>query len=126
MGGLWELPGGEQLWINPAQTSYHSLAHELVHLLQGQDDIPSGERSCDVFALARHWTLNDSPPYYVRLPTEYLTTGGKIRPECARLIYNVARRAVEKREAGVRNYISHFEKTLERLKQKLEHPGGWV
>lgn len=110
------VPGGDEVWIHPSQTSYQSLAHEFVHLLQGKNDIPKGEKSCDVYALARHWTLNDSPPFYVRVPVEYRTTGGKIRPECARLLYLVARRAVEKRKTGMRNYISYFEKTLERLR----------
>ncbi|UCG51177.1 MAG: hypothetical protein JSW58_13400 [Candidatus Latescibacterota bacterium] len=112
------VPGGNELWLNPAQTSHHSLAHELVHLLQGTNDIPTGERSCDIFALARHWTLNDSPPYYVRLPAEFQTTGGKIRPEYAKLIYSIARRAVEMRKRGSRRYISYFEKTLENLKRR--------
>jgi hypothetical protein len=110
------VPGGNELWINPAQTSYHSLAHEFVHLLQGTHGVPKGERSCDVFALARHWTLIDSPPFYVRLPSEFHTSGGKVRPECAMLVYSIARRAVEKRRTGFRNYIAYFEKALEQLK----------
>jgi hypothetical protein len=110
------VPGGDEVWVHPSQTSYQSLAHEFVHLLQGRNDVPKGEKSCDVFALARHWTLNDSPPFYVRLPVEYQTTGGKIRPECARLIYWIARRAVDMRKTGTRNYIAYFEKTLERLR----------
>lgn len=116
------VPGGDELWINPSQTSYHSLAHEFVHLLQGKHDIPTGEKSCDVFALARHWTLNDSPPFYVRLPVEFRTSGGKIRPEYARLICATARRAVEMRKAGTRNYISYFEKTLEHHRPSPSHP----
>lgn len=110
------VPGGDEVWIHPSQTSYQSLAHEFVHLLQGKNGIPAGERSCDVFALARHWTLNDSPPFYVRLPVGFQTTDGKIRPECARLIYEIARRAVEMRKTGMRNYISYFEKTLDSLR----------
>lgn len=112
------VPGGNELWFNPAQTSYHTLAHEFIHLLQGSGDIPTGERSCDVYAMARHWTLNDTPPYYVRMPSGFLTEGGKIRPECARLIYRIARQAVDMRKAGVRNYISYFEKTLTGIKQR--------
>jgi len=116
------VPGGDELWINPSQTSYHSLAHEFVHLLQGKHDIPAGEKSCDVFALARHWTLNDSLPFYVRLPVEFRTNGGKIRPEYARFICATARRAVEMRKAGTRNYISYFEKTLEHHRPSPSHP----
>jgi len=108
------IPGGVELWVHPSQTSYHTLAHEFIHLLQGKHGIPTGERSCDIYALARHWTLNDSPPYYVKLPAEFRTSSGNIRPEYAKLIWTTARRAVEMRQAGTRNYISYFEKTLER------------
>ena len=116
------VPGGVEVWINPSQTSYHSLAHEFIHLLQGKHDIPTGEKSCDVFALARHWTLNDSTPYYVRLPAGFRTSAGKIRPEYARLIWTTARRAVEMRKTGTRNYISYFEKTLEAHRASPPHP----
>ncbi len=112
------VPGGNELWVNPAQTSYHTLAHEFVHLLQGNGDIPAGERSCDIYAMARHWTLNDTPPYYVRMPPGFLTDGGKIRPEFARLICRIARQAVDMRKGGVRNYISYFEKTITSIKQR--------
>jgi hypothetical protein len=111
------VPGGAEVWVNPSQTSYQTLAHEFIHLLQGRHDIPGGERSCDVFALARHWTLNDSPPYYVRLPKEYQTVDGRIRHDCARLIYEIARHAVGLRRVGTRNYIAYFEETLERLRR---------
>ncbi len=116
------VPGGAEVWINPSQTSYQTLAHEFIHLLQGKHDIPGGERSCDVFALARHWTLNDSPPYYVRLPREYQTSSGRIRPDSARLIYMIARHAVGLRRAGTRNYIAYFEKTLARLRCASPRP----
>jgi len=114
------VPGGDELWIHPSLTSYQSLAHEFVHLLQGKHEVPAGEKSCDVFALARHWTLNDSPPFYVRLPVEFQTTEGKIRPECARLICRIARQALERRRTGTRNYISYFEKTLEDLRPSVK------
>lgn len=116
------IPGGAEVWVNPPQTSYHSLAHEFVHLLQGKNGIPTGEKSCDVFALARHWTLNDSPPYYVKFPAEFRTSAGKIRPECARLIWAIARRALEMRKEGTRNYISYFEKTLEHHRPSPPRP----
>ncbi|UCH82726.1 MAG: hypothetical protein JSW50_09610 [Candidatus Latescibacterota bacterium] len=112
------VPGGNELWVNPAQTSYHTLAHEFVHLLQGSGKIPAGERSCDLYALARHWTLNDTLPYYVRLPNGFVTDGGKIRPDCARLVYAAARQAIDSRNAGVRNYIKQFEDTLRDQKQR--------
>lgn len=106
------VPGGNELWFNPAQVSHHAIAHEFTHLLQGSDDIPSGERSCDLFALARHWTLNDTAPYYLRLPVTCVTKDGKLTPTHAMLVCELARRAVDMRRSGTRNYISFFEKTL--------------
>ena len=112
------IAGGNEVWFNPSHLSYHTIAHELVHLLQGQQGIPTGERSCDVFALARHWTLNDTPPYYVRVPIQLVGRDGKLRPEGARLIYDTARRALELRNSGTRRYISFFEKSLAELNKQ--------
>ena len=110
------VPGGLEVWVHPSQTTYHSLAHEFVHLLQGGGDIPKGEKSCDVFALARHWTLNDSVPFYVRVPGEFQTPDGKLEPEISMLLCETARRALAERKAGRRNYIAYFEETLESLR----------
>jgi hypothetical protein len=118
------VPGGDEVWVNPAQASYQTLAHEFVHLLQGKRGIPAGEKSCDVFALARHWTLNDSAPYYLRVPGECLTEEGRIRPGSAKLVFDVARSAVGMRKAGMRNYIAYFEKTLERLRHSRAGSAG--
>ena len=118
------VPGGCELWVNPSQTTNHSLAHEFVHLLHGKNDVPTGERSCDVFALARHWTLNDSPPFYVRVPAEFQSTGGEMQPESARIICAVARRALDMKREGLRNYIAYFEKTLESLRPARPRLGG--
>ena len=104
--------GGDELWINPSRVSYHTMAHELIHLLQGGGGVPAGERSCDVFAMARHWTLNDTPPYYVKIPHTFLDDRGKIRGEASMTLYTTARRAIELRRSGLRNYISYFEKAL--------------
>ena len=106
------LPGGHEIWFNPSHISYHAIAHEFVHLLQGQYGIPSGERSCDLFSLARHWTLNDTAPYYVRVPRHFLDGEANVQPPYARLICAVARRAIELKQRGLRNYIAYFERTL--------------
>jgi hypothetical protein len=110
------VPGGNEIWLNPHHPSYHTIAHEMVHLLQKRDlDIPQGERSCDVFSLARHWTLNDVNPSYVKIPATLLTPDASIRPEGARLVHRVAADAVARRRAGLRNYISYFESRLREL-----------
>ncbi|MFQ5512209.1 MAG: hypothetical protein ACE5EO_10200 [Candidatus Krumholzibacteriia bacterium] len=104
--------GGNEVWFNPAQASLHTIAHEFVHLLQGAAGVPAGERACDLFSLARDWTLNDSVPCYVRVPAQFQDMWGNIAPRNAQLICDVARRAVELRGAGLRTYVAHFEKTL--------------
>jgi len=106
------IAGGNEVWLNPNRISYHTIAHEFVHLLQGRHSVPGGERSCDVFALARHWTLNDTAPYYVKVPPGLLDLWGKLPPDSAKLVYDVASRAIEMRKSGTRNYIAYFEKAL--------------
>jgi hypothetical protein len=106
------VPGGNEIWLNPIRSSYHTIAHELVHLLQGRFGVPRGEKSCDLFALAKHWTLNDTPPYYLKVPAEFLDCDGRILPEFAKLIHTVAKRALDLRQSGTRNYIAFFENTV--------------
>jgi hypothetical protein len=109
------IPGGQRIWLNPSQLSYHTISHELMHLLQCRDlGIPAGEKACDVFSLARHWTLNDERPSYVKLPRRIVNEKGRIPEESAKLIFAVAREAVIERSRGLRNYISFFECELER------------
>jgi hypothetical protein len=109
------VPGGIEVWFNPFQLSYHTIAHEFVHILQGTDRIPTGERSCDVFALARHWTLNDSPPTYIKIPKSFHDTAGHIHEDHARTLFTVAASAIAQRRRGLRNYIAFFENELSRL-----------
>lgn len=110
------VPGGDEIWLNPFQISNHTIAHEMVHLLQKRDlGIPQGERSCDVFSLARHWTLNDVNPSYVRIPASLLNPDGTVRGEGAMLVHRVAVDSVERRERGLRNYIAYFEARLREL-----------
>jgi hypothetical protein len=106
------VPGGQEIWINPSHVNYHTIAHELVHLLQGRHGIPTGERACDLYSLARHWTLNDTVPYYVRVPRRLVDEHGNIQAPNGRLIHAVAQRALELKRSGVRNYIACFEKVL--------------
>ncbi|MGI0091625.1 MAG: hypothetical protein ACREBS_07950 [Nitrososphaerales archaeon] len=84
------------------------LAHETMHAVQHLErSVPFGERSCDVFMLAR------LPPelypktrdFYVKVPQRILS----YHPE---LIKEIAREALKKRERGIRNYIVWFESEL--------------
>ncbi len=109
-------PGSRELWLNPAHLSYHAIAHEFVHLLQGRDlGVPAGERACDVHALARHWTLNDVCPAYVRVPVALLDARGMFTETGARMAYTAAVEALGRRHGGMRHYIQWFERRLEEL-----------
>jgi hypothetical protein len=105
--------GGSRIWLNPSKLSYHTIAHELIHLLQLRDlGIPSGEKACDVFSMARHWTLNDDRPSYVRVPLA-LVGSGAVPETVARVLFEVANEALARRASGQRHYIAFFEKEME-------------
>jgi hypothetical protein len=106
--------GGEEIWFNPSRLSLHTVAHELTHLLQCKTGLPTGEKSCDVFSLARHWTLNDSIPNYVNVPRILLDENERYSETSSKLIFTVASEAVLKRNSGLRNYIAWFETELAR------------
>ena len=107
------VPGGNEIWLNPSHVSRHTIAHEMVHLLQKRDlGIPQGERACDVFSLARHWTLNDVNPGYVRIPASLVNPDGTLPIEGARLVHRAAAESVAERDGGLRNYIARFEERL--------------
>jgi hypothetical protein len=117
------VPGGTRIWLNPSRLTYHTISHELIHLLQRRHPgIPSGEKACDVFSLARHWTLNDDRPSYIRIPMELLDERGMLSDANARLVFAVAREAVAHRARGMRTYISFFECELERRCDVPETP----
>ncbi len=120
------VPGGREIWFNPAAISYHTIAHELIHLLQGEIGIPKGERSCDLYSLARHWTLNDTPPCYLTIPRRLIDKDGGISPWGAKMMYASALECIRLRGAGMRNYIVHFERRLEKLSScgAIEDPDG--
>ena len=107
------VPGGFEIWLNPFRVAHHTIAHELVHLLQRTGGrIPHGERSCDVFSLARHWTLNDVAPSYVKIPPRLVGADGTLPPAAARVVYETAFEALELRRKGLRRYIAWFESRL--------------
>jgi len=115
------VPGGSEIWLNPSHVSNHTIAHEMVHLLQKRDlGIPQGERACDVYSLARHWTLNDVNPSYVRIPPALLNPDGTLPPEGAQLVQRAAAASVSERGGGVRNYIALFEERLREWAPSLD------
>jgi len=107
------VPGGYEIWLNPHRISHHTISHELVHLLQRTAiGVPQGERSCDIYSLARHWTLNDVLPSYVQIPAGMAAIDGTLPAPAARLVYETAVEALEHRHGGMRRYISWFEERL--------------
>lgn len=84
-----------------------TLAHELVHLLQPpRGSVPGGERSCDLYALARAGRLFPHPPAYLRLPRE----AAREWPRWAPLAEDLAREALRRRAEGERRYLLGWER----------------
>ena len=114
------VPGGSRIWLNPSRLSNHTISHELIHLLQLRDlGIPSGERACDVFSMARHWTLNDDRPSYARVPLSLLDGHDAVPESVARMLFDVALEALGRREQGHRQYIAYFENEIKRRSPAL-------
>lgn len=66
------LAGSAISWARPQRIAFQSsassttIAHELVHLVQGNKIIPHGEKACDIWALARlPVEMIDERPYYL-------------------------------------------------------------
>ncbi len=100
------------IWLNPRGLSYQTIAHELVHLLQAKGLVPMGERSCDIYSLARDRFLVDAAPVYLSIPGALATPSGRLRDGAARMLHATALEAVRRRQAGERQYIRWFERTL--------------
>src|ERR1039458_4386353 len=83
------------------------LAHETMHAVQHFDrTIPYGERSCDIFMLARLPTTlyPKNRDFYVKISQRVVSSPERIR--------ETARKALELRAKGMRNYIVWFETEL--------------
>lgn len=104
-------PDRPGVWIRPRRLHLFTIAHEFTHLLQARGLVPRGERSCDLFALARSSMLVDHAPSYLKLPRPLRRP--RLRPEQAQLLTGCARRALAAREAGDRRYLQLFERLVE-------------
>ena len=104
------------IWLNPRALSLHTIAHELTHLMQADGRVPGGERACDLFALARHPSLNDSRPNYLDIPDDLFDERGYYtRTGWPTVLYVSARRAIDERASGRRTYIRWFEEHITSL-----------
>lgn len=91
---------------------YNTLGHELTHIAQRVGvGIPHGEKSCDVWTLARNDLFLDGPPGYLEIPrsilAEWKTMGSQVRKLCIQ--------AIQIRETE-RRYIKWLEAQIAILK----------
>lgn len=103
-------PDRPGIWVRPRRLETFTVAHEFTHLLQARGLVPRGERSCDLWALARSPILIDSPPGYLRVPLRLRRS--RLELDDAVLLHHAARRALTARERGDRRYLIHFEREI--------------
>jgi len=103
---------GKGVFFRSRNVSYYVMGHELTHLLQGSGHVPKGERSCDLFTLARRVEFCDEAPNYIKVPKRLLDGRGYIRKEFRGMVHETAKAALVRKEMGRKNYIAWFEKEL--------------
>jgi hypothetical protein len=102
------------IWVNPHRLTRHTVAHEFVHLLQFRGLIPTGERSADLYSLARHPVLADDTPCYLKVPRSMCAAGTPWSAGIPGLLSSVAAAALERRAEGHRTYLVWFEEEIAR------------
>lgn len=107
----------EYIRLDPSVRLY-TIAHELTHALQWRnEDIPHGERSCDIWTLARsseYIDITSRIGTYVTIPNRMVEN----IDDWKEIISEVAKDAIKKREQGKRQYIVWFEEKLQELAQE--------
>ncbi|HWO43799.1 MAG TPA: hypothetical protein VNO43_18570 [Candidatus Eisenbacteria bacterium] len=115
--------------LKTRKLTYQTIGHELTHLVQalarfengnrpaGRWRIPSGEKPCDIWTLARAPLFCDDPPSYVRMPRRlrerWRDYAAPVRALCVA--------AIEKRQTH-RRYIRWLEAELRRLPGCVPQP----
>ena len=105
------------------KVTYQTIGHELTHLIQGlaQGDrsgtrsadpgkIPSGEKQCDIWTLARDPLFCDDPPTYIKMPRMIRERW----PDYAQAVRELCIAAIEKRHIQ-RQYIRWLEDEIRKL-----------
>lgn len=92
---------------------YYVLGHELMHFAQVFSEIPHGEKSCDVYTLARSELFLDNPPCYIDLPAEIENYWDNY----AKDVRNLCIDAIEIRKTN-RQYIKWVVKEIKKLVKK--------
>ena len=103
--------------------TYQTIGHELIHLVQGlgrgdrnttpffhSENIPSGEKQCDIWTLARAPLFCDDAPTYLRLPRVMRERW----PDYAEEVRKLCIAAIEKRN-NFRLYIRWLETEIRKL-----------
>jgi hypothetical protein len=103
--------GDNKINLNPRNLSYNTIGHELMHLVQGVGDIPQGEKSCDVFTIARGSLFLDRPPTYIRIPKRIKDNWEKYRGEIHRLCVE----SLELRKKR-KKYMVWLERQIKKIK----------
>jgi hypothetical protein len=105
------------------KVTYQTIGHELTHLVQGllrgdrpkhsspdKEPIPSGEKQCDIWTLARSELFCDDAPTYLRMPREMREQWS----DYAEAVRKLCIAAVEKRR-NYRFYILWLESEIRKL-----------
>lgn len=101
------------------QLTYNTIGHELTHLVQGlshldypalNERIPSGEKPCDIWTLARSELFCDEAPTYLKLPPPVRANW----PRYADAVRSLCVAAIAKR-VTYRLYITWLEEQIREL-----------
>jgi len=114
---------GLTIRLKVRKLTYQTIGHELTHLVQGlaygdrtekrvgdRERIPSGEKQCDIWTLARDPLFCDDPPTYIKLPRAMREQW----PDYADQVRELCVTAIAKRHAE-RQYIRWLEKEIPKL-----------
>jgi hypothetical protein len=112
---------GLAIRLKVRKLTYQTIGHELTHLLQGLANaqrlrprstakMPSGEKQCDIWTLARHELFCDDPPTYLRLPRPMRESW----PAYAAAVRALCLQAIDKRSTH-RRYIQWLEGEIRAL-----------
>lgn len=102
--------------------SYHIIAHETMHIVQGlRVGVPCGERSCDLWTIARADLFNDVPPCYLRTPVfDTIPMFETVKP----VMRPLALQAIGERAGGNRRYLVWWERRVFEYAQSQYPPGS--
>jgi hypothetical protein len=122
---LQRSPGAHEkltIRLKVRKLTYNTIGHELTHLVQGlsgknpaerKSHIPSGEKQCDIWTLARSELLCDDAPTYLKLKKEIHQNWARY----AAAVRALCIAAIEKRKSH-RLYIQWLEAEIKNLGQK--------